>query len=81
MPRIWIDAAAVLLAATLLGGCATSKEKLLPHGDSTMLDIWHQETGGSAQTLLVLYYLQILLILQVLLLLVNINLHFLMLML
>ena len=48
MPRIWIDAAAVLLAATLLGGCATSKEKLLPHGDSTMLDIWHQETGGSA---------------------------------
>ncbi|CDI95346.1 conjugative transfer region lipoprotein [Pseudomonas aeruginosa PA38182] len=47
MPRIWIDAAAVLLAATLLGGCATSKEKLLPHGDSTMLDIWHQETGGS----------------------------------
>ncbi|EPS8897638.1 TIGR03751 family conjugal transfer lipoprotein, partial [Pseudomonas aeruginosa] len=28
MPRIWIDAAAVLLAATLLGGCATSKEKL-----------------------------------------------------
>ncbi|MDY7700627.1 TIGR03751 family conjugal transfer lipoprotein, partial [Pseudomonas aeruginosa] len=40
MPRIWIDAAAVLLAATLLGGCATSKEKLLPHGDSTMLDIW-----------------------------------------
>ena len=46
MPRIWIDAAAVLLAATLLGGCATSKEKLLPHGDSTMLDIWHRETGG-----------------------------------
>ena len=29
MPRIWIDAAAVLLAAALLGGCATSKEKLL----------------------------------------------------
>ena len=48
MPRIWIDTAAVLLAATLLGGCATSKEKLLPHGDSTMLDIWHQETGSSA---------------------------------
>ena len=49
VPRIWIDAAAVLLAATLLGGCATSKEKLLPHGDSTMLDIWlHGETGGNA---------------------------------
>ncbi|MCY1394052.1 conjugative transfer region lipoprotein [compost metagenome] len=48
MPRIWIEAAAVLLAAVMLGGCATSKEKLLPHGDSTMLDIWQQETGGSA---------------------------------
>ena len=47
MHRIWIDAAAVLLSATLLGGCATSKEKLLPHGDSTMLDVWQQETGGS----------------------------------
>src|SRR3546814_1118500 len=48
MPRIWIDAAAVLLAATLLGGCATSKAKLLPHGDNIMLDLWHQETGGRA---------------------------------
>ena len=48
MPRIWIDAAAALLAATLVGGCATSKEKLLPHGDSTMLDIWQQETAGNA---------------------------------
>ncbi|MGQ0697490.1 MAG: TIGR03751 family conjugal transfer lipoprotein [Panacagrimonas sp.] len=48
MPRIWIDAAAVLLVAAALGGCATRKEKLLPHGDSTMLDIWQQETGGSA---------------------------------
>jgi len=46
MPRTWIDAAAVLLAAVLLGGCATSKEKLLPHGHNTMLDIWQQETGG-----------------------------------
>jgi len=46
MPRTWIDAAAVLLAAALLGGCATSKEKLLPHGHNTMLDIWQQETGG-----------------------------------
>lgn len=46
MPRIWTDAATVLLAAALLGGCATSKEKLLPHGDHTMLDIWQAETGG-----------------------------------
>lgn len=51
MRRIWTDAAAGLMAAALLaalGGCSTSKEKLLPHGDSTMLDIWDQETGGSA---------------------------------
>ncbi|KJS66054.1 MAG: conjugal transfer protein [Pseudomonas sp. BICA1-14] len=46
MLRTWIDATAVLLAAVLLGGCATSKEKLLPHGHNTMLDIWQQETGG-----------------------------------
>jgi conjugative transfer region lipoprotein (TIGR03751 family) len=29
----------------VLGGCATSKEKLLTHGDSTMMDIWQQEAG------------------------------------
>ena len=51
MRRIWTDAAGGLLAAAILvalGGCATSKEKLLPHGDNTMLDVWNQETGGSA---------------------------------
>jgi conjugative transfer region lipoprotein (TIGR03751 family) len=48
MHRIWIEAAAVLYAVVVLGGCATSKEKLLPHGDDTMLDVWNQETGGSA---------------------------------
>ena len=49
MPRIWIDAAAVLLAATLLGGCALpARRSCCHHGDNTMLDIWHQETGGSA---------------------------------
>lgn len=50
MRRIWTDAAVGLLAAMILialGGCATSKEKVLPHGDSTMLDVWNQETGGS----------------------------------
>jgi conjugative transfer region lipoprotein (TIGR03751 family) len=52
MRRNWTETAAALLAAMgvvmVLGGCATSKEKLLPHGDSTMLDVWNQETGGSA---------------------------------
>jgi conjugative transfer region lipoprotein (TIGR03751 family) len=38
--------ALVLLA--LLGSCTTSKDKLLPHGEHTMLDIWNQETGGGA---------------------------------
>lgn len=33
------------LAVAVLGGCATSKEKLLPHGDHTMMDIWNQNAG------------------------------------
>jgi conjugative transfer region lipoprotein (TIGR03751 family) len=51
MPRTWTETVVGLLAVSILvvlDGCATSKEKLLPHGDSTMLDIWNQETGGSA---------------------------------
>ena len=47
MRRIWTEVAAILLAVMVLGGCATSKDQLLPHGDSTMLDVWQQETGGS----------------------------------
>lgn len=47
MRRIWTEAAAILLAVMMLGGCATSKDQLLPHGDSTMLDVWQQEAGGS----------------------------------
>lgn len=48
MRRIWIEATAAVLVTAMLGGCATSKEQLLPHGDSTMLDVWQQETGGGA---------------------------------
>lgn len=51
MRRNWIETVAALLAAVgtvmVLGGCATSKDKLLPHGNHTMLDVWQQETGGS----------------------------------
>src|SRR3546814_8506556 len=36
---------ALALAVAVLGGCATSKEKLLPHGDSTMMDIWQTNAG------------------------------------
>ena len=48
MRRNWTDTLVALLVAMALGGCATSKEKVLPHGDHTMLDVWNQETGGSA---------------------------------
>lgn len=41
MPRIYL-----LLAALWLAGCSTSKEKLLPPGDSTMLDLWQQKSGS-----------------------------------
>ena len=47
MRRISIEVAATLIAVTLLGGCATSKDELLPHGEYSMLDVWNQETGGS----------------------------------
>lgn len=39
---------ALALAVAVLGGCATSKEKLLTHGDRTMMDIWQQEAGYGA---------------------------------
>ena len=48
MRRIWIESAVALCAVMVLGGCATSKDELLPHGEHTMLDVWNQETGGSA---------------------------------
>lgn len=53
MHKTWINGLALLAMALLLGGCATSKEALLPHDDTTMLDIWNMETGGgSARQLL-----------------------------
>jgi len=48
MRRIWIETAATLLAVMVLGGCATSKDELMPHRPQTMLDVWNQETGGGA---------------------------------
>ncbi|ERI54498.1 conjugal transfer protein [Pseudomonas sp. EGD-AK9] len=53
MRKTWTEGLALLALALLLGGCATSKEELLPHDDRTMLDIWNSETGGgSARQLL-----------------------------
>lgn len=46
MRKIWIDGLALLAITLVLEGCATSKEELLPHDDTTMLDIWNVETGG-----------------------------------
>ena len=39
----------VLSASHVLTGCATRKEKILPHGDSTMLDIWNQKSISQSQ--------------------------------
>ena len=44
----WAQGLALALAVALLGGCATSKEKLLTHGDTTMMDIWQQNAGDGA---------------------------------
>lgn len=47
MSRPSINATSLLIAISasyVLTGCATRKEKLLPHGDSTMLDIWNQKS-------------------------------------
>jgi conjugative transfer region lipoprotein (TIGR03751 family) len=47
----WSDGTIGLLTivtAVGIAGCATSKEKLLPHGEHTMLDIWDRQTGGGA---------------------------------
>ncbi|VFR55143.1 putative lipoprotein [plant metagenome] len=44
---------ALVLTIAVLAGCATSKEKLLPHGDNTMMDVWQQNAGdggGASQT-------------------------------
>ncbi|MCW5706953.1 TIGR03751 family conjugal transfer lipoprotein [Shinella sp.] len=49
MRRIWISSTLVVAVALAVSGCASKKEKMLPHGDQTMLDIWNQETGGGAR--------------------------------
>jgi conjugative transfer region lipoprotein (TIGR03751 family) len=48
MSQTWIERLAVVLAISVLTGCATSKDELLAHAEHTMLDIWNQETDGSS---------------------------------
>jgi len=43
----WIKPLMPIAAAIALAGCATSKDKLLPHNDSTMQDIWQRVDGGN----------------------------------
>jgi conjugative transfer region lipoprotein (TIGR03751 family) len=53
MRKTWTDSLALLAIAVLIGGCATSKEELLPHDKRNMLDIWNVETsGGTVRQLL-----------------------------
>ncbi|ASD11679.1 TIGR03751 family conjugal transfer lipoprotein [Pseudomonas aeruginosa] len=44
----WTKPLLLAVAVTALAGCATSKEELMPHGDRTMQDIWHQQAGDGA---------------------------------
>lgn len=46
MRQIWIEVATIALACAAIAGCATSKQKLLPHGPTTMQDIWNQNTAA-----------------------------------
>lgn len=48
MQRNWTEQLAVLMALAVLGGCATDTQRLLSRGESTMLDIWQQQTAGGA---------------------------------
>jgi len=41
----------LIVLATWLAGCSTTKDAMLIHGDKTMMDIWEVGTGGSAGSL------------------------------
>ncbi|HAF5680664.1 TPA: TIGR03751 family conjugal transfer lipoprotein [Salmonella enterica subsp. enterica serovar Muenchen] len=40
---------AVMLSGMLLAGCSSSKEAILPAGDSTMPDLWQHRSGSAQQ--------------------------------
>ncbi len=49
MRLIWTNRLVLLFIVFTVGGCATSKEKMLPRdSNTTMLDIWNQETTGTS---------------------------------
>ncbi|MFJ5299195.1 TIGR03751 family conjugal transfer lipoprotein [Pseudomonas sp. NPDC088368] len=43
---IHLVVAGMTMCMLVISGCSTDKEKVLPHGDSTMLDVWDQGTTG-----------------------------------
>ncbi|UMO89938.1 TIGR03751 family conjugal transfer lipoprotein [Pectobacterium sp. PL64] len=45
----WTKPLTIMLSVTVLTGCATSKEDLLPHGGRTMQDIWQQESSNGGR--------------------------------
>jgi len=45
----WIKPLMLIAATIALAGCATSKDKLLPHGNQTMQDIWQHNADSSNQ--------------------------------
>lgn len=47
--RSILTRASVLAVSAALGACATTKEELLPHGRSTMADIWEQHSAGATR--------------------------------
>jgi len=47
----WIKPLMLAIAATALVGCATSKDKLMPHGGQTMQDIWQHNADSGNQTI------------------------------
>lgn len=49
MLKRYLSAIFLMLASGLvLQGCSTSKEEMLPAGDSTMLELWQGEDGGGS---------------------------------
>jgi len=46
----WIKSLMLVVAAIALAGCATSKDKLMPHGGQTMQDIWQHNADSGNQT-------------------------------
>jgi len=51
MSMIWTKKTGLLLVTAFsitITGCSTNKEKLLPHGNESMMDVWERGTGNSA---------------------------------